>query len=100
MCVLVFQSILPTWGWHAMVKKFFSWIKRVACKKEIHLLSHENNSKNDEEEDDLGGAADDVSYVKECCHLNFLVEMLLVILLQYWKDLHLIGTKWKMLTGF
>ena len=46
-------------------------------------MSHENNSKNDEEEDDLGGAADDVSYVKECCHLNFLVEMLLVILLQY-----------------
>ena len=23
MCVLVFQSILPTWGWHAMVKFFF-----------------------------------------------------------------------------
>ena len=56
-------------------------------------MSHENNSKNDEEEDDLGGAADDVSYVKECCHLNFLVEMLLVILLQYWEDQHLIGTK-------
>ena len=55
-------------------------------------MSHENNSKNDEEEDDLRGAAD-VSYVKECCHLNFLVIMLLVILLQYWKDQHLIGTK-------
>ena len=54
-------------------------------------MSHENNSKNDEEEDDLGGAA--VSYIKECCHLNFLVEMLLVILLQYWEDQHLIGTK-------